>query len=278
MKKITFLVLAILWTTLTFAQKKEKVKGTKLVTVEKSDIGAFDQIEIEDNVDVFLIKGDKNAIEVEADDNLHATINKQVYGTTLRINTNKEVSSFKKFEVRITYTDSLKLVSVKHEAKLNSIQELKLPNITIKTYDYSKSFLNVNSPNFAIISTDKSKVELNLKGGDDASIEMNKNAEIKALISSNKVKLDMYQKSEANIEGDASDMKVRLDNNSKFIGKNLTAKSIILTAEGYSNAQVKAKDNLSLAASGKAEVAIFGDPKIEIKKFADDATLYKKSK
>ncbi|MFC4817278.1 GIN domain-containing protein [Flavobacterium sp. GCM10023249] len=278
MKKITFLVLAILWTTLTFAQKKEKVKGTKLVTVEKSDIGAFDQIEIEDNVDVFLIKGDKNAIEVEADDNLHATINKQVYGTTLRINTNKEVSSFKKFEVRITYTDSLKLVSVKHEAKLNSIQELKLPNITIKTYDYSKSFLNVNSSNFAIISTDKSKVELNLKGGDDASIEMNKNAEIKALISSNKVKLDMYQKSEANIEGDASDMKVRLDNNSKFIGKNLTAKSIMLTAEGYSNAQVKAKDNLSLAASGKAEVAIFGDPKIEIKKFADDATLYKKSK
>ena len=278
MKKITFLVLAILWTTLTFAQKKEKVKGTKLVTVEKSDIGAFDQIEIEDNVEVFLIKGDKNTIEVEADDNLHATINKQVYGTTLRINTNKEVTTFKKFEVRITYTDSLKLISVKHEAKLNSIQELQLPAITIKTYDYSKSFINVNTPNFAIIATDKSKVELNLKGGDDSSIEMNKNAEIKALISSNKVKLDMYQKSEANIEGDASDMKVRLDNNSKLIGKNLTAKTLMITAESYSNAQVRAKDNLSIAASGKAEVSVFGDPKIEVKKFADDAIIYKKSK
>jgi hypothetical protein len=263
MKKITFLALAILWTTLTFAQKKEKVKGTKLVTVEKSDIGNFDQLEIEDNVEVLLIKGDKNAIEV---------------GTTLRINTNKEVSSFKKFEVRIFYNDSLKLISVKHEAKLNCMQELKLPSITIKTYDYSKSFLNVSSTNFAIIATDKSKVELNLKGGDDSSIEMNKNAEIKALISSNKVKLDMYQKAEANIEGDVSDMKVRLDNNSKFIGKNLTAKTMMLTAESYSNSQVRAKDNLSIAASGKAEVSIFGDPKIEVKKFADEATLYKKSK
>jgi hypothetical protein len=278
MKKITFLALAILWTTLTFAQKKEKVKGTKLVTVEKSDIGNFDQLEIEDNVEVLLIKGDKNAIEVEADENLHATINKQIYGTTLRINTNKEVSSFKKFEVRIFYNDSLKLISVKHEAKLNCMQELKLPSITIKTYDYSKSFLNVSSTNFAIIATDKSKVELNLKGGDDSSIEMNKNAEIKALISSNKVKLDMYQKAEANIEGDVSDMKVRLDNNSKFIGKNLTAKTMMLTAESYSNSQVRAKDNLSIAASGKAEVSIFGDPKIEVKKFADEATLYKKSK
>lgn len=278
MKKITFLTLALLWTTLTFAQKKEKVKGTKLVTVEKSDIGNFDQLEIEDNVEVLLIKGDKNAIEVEADDNLHATINKQIYGSTLRINTNKEVSSFKKFEVRVFYNDSLKLISVKHEAKLNCIQELKLSAITIKTYDYSKSFLNVSSPNFAIIATDKSKVELNLKGGDDSSIEMNKNAEIKALISTNKVKLDMYQKAEATIEGDASDMKVRLDNNSKFIGKNLTAKTMMLTAESYSNSQVKAKDNLSIAASGKAEVYIFGDPKIEVKKFAEDATLYKKSK
>ncbi|MCL9805010.1 DUF2807 domain-containing protein [Flavobacterium amniphilum] len=278
MKKITFLALALLWTTLTFAQKKEKVKGTKLVTVEKSDIGNFDQLEIEDNVEVLLIKGDRNAIEVEADDNLHATINKQIYGSTLRINTNKEVSSFKKFEIRVFYNDSLKLISVKHEAKLNCMQELKLPSITIKTYDYSKSFLNVSSPNFAIIATDKSKVELNLKGGDDSSIEMNKNAEIKALISSNKVKLDMYQKAEANIEGDASDMKMRLDNNSKFIGKNLTAKTLMITAESYSNAQVRAKDNLSISASGKSEVYIFGDPKIEVKKFAEDATLYKKSK
>lgn len=277
MKKITFLALVLLWTTLTFAQKKEKVKGTKLVTVEKSDIGAFDQIEIEDNIEVSLIKGDKTEIEVEADDNLHVTIDKKVYGKTLRINTNKDVSSFKKFEVRITYNDSLKLISVKHEARLNCIQELKLPAITIKTYDYSKSFINVNSPNFAIIATDKSKVELNLKG-EESSIEMNKNAEIKALISSNKLKFDMYQKSEANIEGDTNDMKLRVDNNSKFIGKNLLAKSLMLTAESYSNSIVRAKDNLSVAASGKAEVSILGDPKIEVKKFSEDAILYKKSK
>lgn len=277
MRKITFLALILFWTTLTFAQKKEKVKGTKLVTVEKSDIGNFDQLEIEDNVEVFLIKSDKNAIEIEADDNLHATINKQIYGTTLRINTNKEVSSYKKFEVRIYHNDSLKLISVKHEAKLNCIQELKLPSVTIKTYDYSKSFINVSSPNFAIIATDKSRIELNLKG-EESSVEINKNAEIKALISSNKLKFDMYQKSEANIEGDTNDMKLRLDNNSKFIGKNLSAKSMMLTAESYSNCTVRAKENLSITANGKSEVYILGDPKIEVKKFSDDATLYKKSK
>lgn len=277
MKKITLLVVFLLCTTIVLAQKKEKVKGTKIVTLEKSAIPSFDQIEVEDNIDLYLIKSDKNAIEVEADDNLHATINKQVYGTTLRVNTNKEVTSFKKFEVRVFYTDSLKLITVKHEAKLNAIQELNLASFTLKTFDYSKSFINVNCPNFSIIATDKSKIEMNLKGS-ETMIEMNKNAEMKALITTNKLKFDMYQKAEADIEGDTNDMRLRLDNNTKFIGKNLSIKSLDVTAENYVNCSVRAKDNLIITATGKAEVTILGDPKIEIKKFADDATLYKKSK
>lgn len=277
MKKITLIFIAILCSTLAIAQKKEKAKGSKIVTVEKHEIGAFDQLEIEDNLEVFLVKGDKNSIEIETDDNLHVAINHQVYGTSLRLNTNKEISGFKKLEIRVVYTDSLKLINVKHEAKLNAVSEMKLDNITIKAFDFSKTYMNVNSANFTLMANDKSKVELNLKG-EDAFVEMSKNASIKALISSNKLKFDMYQKSTAVIEGDVNEMKLRLDNSSNYTGKSLTSKVLNLTTEGNTNCSVNTNGSLSISALGKSEVTIYGEPKIELKKFADDATLYKKSK
>src|SRR5690349_5761123 len=118
MKKITLLFIVVLCSQFALAQKKEKVKGSKIVTIEKHDVGLFDQIEIEDNVEVFMTKGDKGGIEIETDDNLHQAIDYKIYGSVLRLNTNKEISGFKKLEIRVTYTDSLKLIMVKHEARL----------------------------------------------------------------------------------------------------------------------------------------------------------------
>ena len=277
MKKIYLLIFVVLLSSNSFAQKKEKIKGSKIVTIVKHELEPYTEIEIEDNLEVFLIKSDKNSVEIETDENIHEVINHKIYGSTLRLNTNKDITGFKKLEVRILYTDSLKMITVRHESKLNSIKEMQLANITIKTYDFSKSFLNVNTPNFILQSNDKSKVELNLKS-EEAFIELSKNSEIKALISSNKLKCDMYQKSDATFEGDVNEMKLRLDNNAGYLGQKLTTKVLNLTAEGYTKCSVNTNGNLSITASGKSEVSIYGEPKIELKKFTENATLYKKSK
>lgn len=277
MRKITFLLITLLCTTITLAQKKEKVKGTKILKTEKHDIEAFQEIEIEDNLEIYLVKGEKNALEIETDDNLHSAIDFKNYGKTLRLNTNKEISSFKKLEVRVTYTDSLKLISVKHNAKLNAISELQVKTITIKTFDYSKSALNVNTPNFTLITNDKSTIDLNLKS-EDASVEMSKNSELKALINSGKLKFDLYQKAEATIEGDTNELKLRLDNNAKYVGNNLTSKMTNITIEGTTDCGIFTNGNLTISATGKSKLSIYGDPKIEIKKFADEAILQKKLK
>jgi len=126
-----------------------------------------------------------------------------------------------------------------------------------------------------LIANDKSKVELNLKS-DDASIEMSKNSELKALVTLNKLKIDLYQKSDATIEGTVNDMKLRLDNNASYIGQKLTTKSLNLTTESYTKCSVNTNGNLSITALGKSEIEIYGDPKIELKKFGDEAVLRKK--
>lgn len=275
MKKLYFLLIALVITSVALGQKKEKIKGSKIVTVTQKEVEPFENLEIEDNLEIFIIKGDKQSIEIEADDNLHDVLKYEMVGNSLRLSSTKEVTGAKKFSVRVTYTDILKLITVKQEAQLNSLADLQLDEITIKNYDYSKSYLNVKSTHFTLLMNDKSKAELNIKS-ESATLELSKNAELKALVTTQNLKLDLYQKASANVEGDATVAKVRLDNNSNLTAKKLIAGEMELTAESYSNVSANATTKISITATGKSEIQLYGAPKINMINFADNATLYKK--
>ena len=261
--------------TITFAQKKEKIKGSKTVTTERKEIADFDSIEIGSNLEIFLEKGEETELKIEADDNLHNIITLDLKAKKLRINTSKEATNYKKLIVRITYTNDLKLVSVTNDAIVNAIQEIQLEEITFNSFDNAKLNLNINSKNFILNSNEKSKTELNLKS-ENTTIELSKNASLKALISSIDLKCDLYQKSSATLEGDAPNATIRLDNNADFIGNKLTIKNANLITEGYSNCKINVDTKITIDASGNSEIQLYGDQKIEMKNFIENATLKKK--
>lgn len=277
MKKITLLFLLVFSTTFLFGQKKEKIKGSKIVTLSIKKLESFENIDIEDNLEIYLVKADSASLEIEADDNLHNIINYTVLGNTLRINSLKDVYGEKKFSIRINYTDSLKLITAKHDTKLHALADIELNDITIKNYDNSRSFLNVKSKLFAIMLNDKSEAELNIKAN-NTTVEVSKDAELKALIASPEVKIDLYQKAKAEIEGDAAIAKMRLDNSSDLVAKKFTVSNLDITTESYSKASVNVAKNIKISAAGKSEIELLGEPKIEIVKFTNNTTLYKKEK
>ena len=275
MKKIT-LIAVLLITAFTFAQSKEKVKGTKTVTIAPREVQSFENLEVEDNIEIFLVKGDVNALEIEADENLHEFIASDLNGGTLRLTTTKNATSYKKLSIKVTYTDALKMITAKHESTINALSDIELDNITFKTSDYTKLFLNVKSRLFTIFANDKCKLELNVKA-ETVAVELSKNANMKALISAEYLKFDMYQKATAVIEGDIVDLKLRLDNNSNFTGKNLASKNAEIITEAYANGNIQVINNAKISASGKSELQLFGEQqKIEILKFSDNAVLMKK--
>lgn len=275
MKKIFLLLLMLAMGFTASAQKKEKIKGSKTVTVIQREAGSFDTLEVEDNLQVYLVKGGTQGIEVEADDNLHEVIQTELNGTTLRIFTSKNITQAKNVSVRVTYTPELKTVTARHETILNALAELELENITIRNYDYSKSYLNVKSVNFSLIMNDKTKAEVNLKT-ENSTIELSKNSDLKALIATGTLKFDMYQKSNAAIEGDAANAMIRIDNNAAFMGKKFTVNNMELIAEGYTTCSVMAAETISIAASGKTQVQLYGSPKVSITNFANNAVIHKK--
>ena len=276
MKKLALLFIAILITGFSYGQKREKVKGSKNVTIEKKEIGNFENLEIEDNIDILLIKSDKCSLEIEADDNLHSEININSNGNTLRLTTSKDVGGFKKFLVKVFYNNDFKLLLAKHESVVTATSEIVLDNFTIKTFDYSKVYMNGSVKTFTIMQNDKSKSELNLKS-EISTIELSKNAQLKALIASTQLKVDLYQKSSAVIEGDVSELKLRVDNSSEFIGMNLITKNAELIAEANTTTKINVVTNATIEASGKSEIQFYGDAKIELKKFTENTVIMKKT-
>jgi hypothetical protein len=274
MKKIITLTLLFV-SVLTFAQKKEKIKGSKIVKLEQKQVGDFESIEVEDNLEVFLVKGADCALEVEADDNLIEFVDYKITGKNLRISTSRDMSSYKKLSVRVTYNDKLNMVIAKDETNVTALSDVTVDDVTFKSYDYAKLFLNAKTKNFTLMANDKSKVELNLKST-KAAVDLSKSAYVKALISTTEMRFDMYQKSSADIEGDVIDLKLRLDNTSDFTGKKLTAKTALVEVAAYSKTSINISGNATIDASGNSEIELFGEPKIEMKRFTESAMLKKR--
>lgn len=274
--KIYLSIIALIFSSsMLLAQKAEKIKGSKVVTTSTKETKSFNAIEVEDNLEINLEKGDKNEIKIEADDNLHDIINLNVQDEILIISTSKEAQSFKKLTVKITYTNDLNLVTTKDESVVNAIQEIILDNITFKTFDRSKLFLNVNSKNFILQSNDKSKTELNLKG-ENTFIELSKNTSLKALINSTNLKCDLYQKATAALEGDANSTTLRLDNSAELTARNFNSKNTDVSIEGSASCSLLAENTIVIDATDKTEIELYGSPKIEIRQLAGEAKLFKK--
>ena len=275
MKKIFFIIALFITVSASFAQKKEKIKGSKIVTTEIKKIENFNALEVGDGIEVFLIKGTECGLEIEADDNLHEAIEINVIGSTLKLFSTKNVIGSKKFSVKVTYVDDFKSIVVKDDSKIIALTDFNLESMDIKTYDSSKLQMNIKVTNFNLAQDDKSKSELNLKA-ENTKISLSKNASSKALITSNELTFDMYQKSDAFIEGEIQNIKLRLDNNATFTGKKLVTKTAEIITEGYTNASLQILNSVIIDATSKSEIELYGDAKIEIKQFTDNAILKKK--
>jgi hypothetical protein len=275
--KIALLLVALVVTSFSFGQKKEKIKGSKIVTLAIKEIPNFDTIEVGDNFEIFLVKSDKPSIEIEADDNLQEIINYEVSGNVLKITALKEPTSYKKFAIRINYSNTLQLITARNEVEIKALADIELEKITIKNYHNSKSFLNVKSNYFTLMLDDKAEAEINVKA-EGANIELSKNSKLKALVAATEFKLDMYQKSTALIEGSATNAKIRSDNSSHLTAPKFVIGTVEIETDSTARCEINASIAITIAAAGKSQIELWGEQKITIKKLINNASLQKKEK
>ena len=272
MNKTLLLILCALISTISLAQ--EKVKGSRVLSTNTTDINPFNRLLLTEDFEVKLVKAETAAVKIIIDENLHDYIKIIDKDSTLTLKTTAKLR-FKKQEITVFYTDALNTIELKEEAEIFSENSLKFNDLTLVTSDNSRAFLTVECTMIKHINEGKARNKLNITA-DNVTLELNGDSKIEALINASKIEADLLESADAQIEGDAKDLDLNVDNSSEFNGEKLSIKDINITTLNRAEAKVNASSDLNINASGTSEIEIYGSPKINIEYFEDNAILKKK--
>ena len=275
LKNALLIILTLSCITTSVSQSKDKIKGDRNVTSKETKINAFNRIIVGEDFKIDLIEGVQSSVFIETDENLHEIIEFTVADSTLNFQTSKSITSSKKINIKVIYTKKLKQIETFEDGEVSSLTSINLNKVVLKNTGSSKAFLNIKTNDFTFINSDRARVKLNVTTK-NAKLELAENSKVDALINADTLNVDLYQRSDAKIEGTIKHLKIRADNSTNFVGKDLTSSTCDLLCEGSTDVAVQVTNNLTIDASGSSEVYIYADPKITINKFTDTAKLHKK--
>ncbi|TXD85197.1 DUF2807 domain-containing protein [Subsaximicrobium wynnwilliamsii] len=277
MRRFIFILATILSCPgLVSAQELEKVKGNRELTIKQTYVDEFEKIVVGQDFEVELFYNKKPSVEIETDDNLHEYIEIQVVAGVLSLKSVGDIRP-KQLNIKINYGETFKDIEVNDDAEIRSLTSLELTNANLKTTGSSRAYLNIKADQFNFTALDKAKVKLNITAN-NASIIMSDNARMDALINAPETKIDLYQRVNANVEGTATNLTIRTDNDSQFDGKNFSVKNCTVNAEVSSEVTTEVMEQINIEASGSSEIYLYGNPKITINRFTESAKLQKKEK
>lgn len=256
---------------------QEKIKGDRNVTIKQTYIDDFHTIVVNGDFSIEIVYNSKPSVNVETDDNLHDVIEFEVVDGVLSFGQTMRITSKKRQNITVNYGDALQNIEIRGDGEIRSLTSMELKDVSLITSDDSRAYLNIKANNFIYKSTGKSKTRLNLTA-DSTKIELSDNSKLDALITTKVANFDLYQRSDAVIEGTANSSVIRLDNSSNFNSPKFDVKTVDATLEGDSDLTISTIDNITITASGDTELYLFGSPAITITKFEDTAKLQKKKR
>lgn len=271
-KKILFFALLISFSS--YAQNK--IKGSRNVTSEQTDLDAFSSIELDGDFEVGLLKGSRSMVEVEADDNLHEVIDIEVSNNVLYIKTDTKITSSKSKKINITFSDSLKMITVDGKISFETLQELNVTDFEFIGKGRSKSKINISATSFYFNNSGNSKVEANINS-EKISLVLRESSDVDGYLKTEVLNVEALDNSSAKMKGDAETLSLNTSKSSKFNGEKLASKNAEVFTQGNSKNSINVSKNLKLSAKDKSEVDLYNTPDIDLVEFSDKAVLSKKS-
>ena len=159
-----FVFSALIFSCCAQAQIWESVRGNHHVTTADRQTEPFSGIKVSTGIDVYLTQGDKNAVQVEADENLHEYIRTEVKGGVLNVYSDKNIRDAERKRVYVTMKEitSLRTTSA---GDIFGQTPINADNLEISTSSAGNIKIDVTAKN---ISVDISSAgDVTLKGKSD---------------------------------------------------------------------------------------------------------------
>ena len=275
MKKITLLLLLSIFSIVTFAQKKEKIKGDKNVTtITNSFEKRFTAIEISDNLKVTLTKSLQNSYTLTTDKNLHNIIQFAINEGVLRIYTTSNIVKSKELNILLSL-NNLESIFLKDDAELRMDKAYDSNTITINAQNSSKFDIEAKANQATITMLNDAKGKLKLHA-DQIAITMTDKANLDADINTDDTKASLSSSAKLKLDGNSDKVSFTSIDSSELDAKRLKVSSANVSTKDKSELHIDARRNLSIDARDKSKVFVYSEPKIDIEKFTDRAEIIKR--
>ncbi|MBN2173543.1 MAG: DUF2807 domain-containing protein [Bacteroidales bacterium] len=198
------------------------IKGNGNVVKQDREISSFSALEVGGAFRVFLKQGDREAITVEADENLLDVISTEVRGRTLEIKTTEDIHDSEVLNIYLTFT-SLEKMDISGACKLTGEEKMRFGDLEIEC-------------------SGASDVELKMAAGN--------------------LDLDFSGASQIELYGSAELINLDLSGASSLDAFELEARKYDADVSGASHAKIAVSDELAADVSGAASIKYKGDPTI----------------
>ncbi|MGN7515313.1 MAG: GIN domain-containing protein [Allomuricauda sp.] len=272
MKKLLIL-LFIISPIVSNAQRKPKIKGSRIVTQVSEELPPFNAIVLNDDLEINLDRSFGPGYHITADDNLIDILKFEVEDGTLVISSYYDITAKKELEITVNYTE-LKAITLK-SGSIISKSVIETDELFVDGFNNTKMDLKANASVMDINLEDTSSGDFHVEV-DSLNINLNKRTQAYVYAQINTGLLDLDGNSSLTMEGTSDRLQVNMLDHAKYKGEGMQVSSCQLHITGNANARVYAFNDIEIAATGGAGIYLYGTPHITIKEFLDTAQLIKK--
>ncbi|WP_158306996.1 GIN domain-containing protein [Dokdonia sp. 4H-3-7-5] len=272
MKSIAIAVL--MFVTTAVSAQRERVKGSRNVKDVSEVLRPFTDIKVTDGLEVTLIADSQPSYELEMDDNLIELISFDVRDSVLLVSARKDIRSAKRLNITVRFV-TLNSVSLDAKSKVKAQSVLKSDFFRGSFLDDSQFEGEIKAKQATITANSNSKIEMDYMG-DDLTMNVTDNAFAKADINTKKITLSASGRSDLELKGNAQTVSLDLNDNAECKAETFNTDVININATGSSTTIVTADQEIIVDLDEKAELHVYGEPKLMIERFTGTSKILKK--
>ena len=255
------------------AQRKPKIKGSRIVSQVNEELPPFNAVLLNDDLDIVLKKSFGPGYEIIADDNLIDILKFEVQDSTLIISSYYDVTARKQFDITVNYVE-LKAITVK-EGSVLAMDRIESDELFVDGFGQSRLDIKATAEVMDINLEDVSKGDFNIDA-DSLNISLNKKVQANIYAVNEVSMVDLEGQSSLTFEGTSQRVQSRLTGYSKYKAENMESGTLSIEADKESDARINVSQQLELSARGRARISLYGNPAIIINEFSDTVQLLKK--
>ena len=232
------------------------------------------------NLEIELIKSARASVTLEADSNLHSAVQIDLSNGVLNISVSKEVKRSKSFKVLVRYTDDLKTIVLNDEAALKAKDRVSTTQLNLTLNDDASIDTQITCNEFTLNNNNNEgfKVSTNCKleiESQKAILNLNKKSNNKIELNTDNLTLAIKDKPDLSLSGFAKKAKLTANHSSKIKAEKFKIMNLDLYTSEDAEVAIFVENLVNISALGKSVIELFGEARIRIDAFKNEAQLLK---